>query len=79
MRQSLGEQRVGKLNLIHGYWQMPLAPGVQEIFTIVTLDDVITPTGVRQGVLNAKACFQGVLTDILQGLKYKVWVEVVFC
>lgn len=28
----------GEFDLLDGYWQMPLAPEAQEVFTIVTLE-----------------------------------------
>ncbi|CAM9128588.1 unnamed protein product [Sphacelaria rigidula] len=62
MRELLGAQCFGKLDLLQGYSQMSLAPEAQEIFTIVTPDGLLTPTRVPQGVLNATASFQGVLT-----------------
>ena len=78
MRDLLGAKFFGKLDLLQGYWQMPLAPEAQEVFTMVTPDGLFTPTRVPQGVLNATAYFQGVMTDLLQGLNCKIWVDDVF-
>ncbi|CAN0182786.1 unnamed protein product [Scytosiphon promiscuus] len=75
MRDLLGAKYFGKLDLLQGYWQMPLAPEAQEIFTIATPEGLFTPTRVPQGVLNATAYFQGVMTDLLRGLDCKVWVD----
>lgn len=78
MRDLMGARFFGKLDLLQGYWQMPLSPEAQDIFTMATSDGLFTPTRVPQGVLNATAYFQGVLTDVLRGLKCKVWVDDVF-
>ncbi|CAN0360871.1 unnamed protein product, partial [Scytosiphon promiscuus] len=45
-----GEKYFGKLDLLQGYWQMPLAPEAQEIFSIATLEGLFTPTRGSQGV-----------------------------
>ncbi|CAN0429927.1 unnamed protein product, partial [Scytosiphon promiscuus] len=58
-----GEKYFGKLDLLRGYWQMPLAPEAQEIFSIATQEGLFTPTRVSQG---ATTCFQGVITDLLR-------------
>ena len=54
---------------------MPLAAEAQKVFTIATPEGLFTPTCVLQGVLNATACFQGVMTELLAGLNCKVWVD----
>ena len=69
----------GRLDLLQGYWQMPLAEEAHEIFTITTPLGLFTPTRVHQGVLNAPAYFQGVMTKLLVGIKCKIWVDDVFC
>ncbi|CAM9794959.1 unnamed protein product, partial [Hapterophycus canaliculatus] len=58
MRDFLGATFFGKLGLLQGYRQMPLAPEAQKIFTIVTPKGLFTPTRVPQGVPNATAYFQ---------------------
>ena len=65
----------GKLDMLQGYWQMPLAAEAQEMFTIAAPEGLFTPTRVPQGVLNATAYFQGVMTELLTGLNCKVWVD----
>ena len=57
---------------------MPLAPEAQEIFTIVTYEGLFTPTRVPQGVLNATAYFQGIMSELLHGLNCKIWVDNLF-
>ena len=61
----------GKLDLLQGYWQMPLAEEAREIFTITTPLGLFTPTRVPQGVLNATAYFQGVMTEFWSGSNAK--------
>ena len=53
---------------------MPLAEEAREIFTITTPLGLFTPTRVPQGVLNATAYFQGVMTELV-GIKCKIWVD----
>ena len=60
MRELLGAKCFGKLDLLQRYWQMPLAPEAQEVFTIVAPDGLFNPTHVPQGELNATSYFQGV-------------------
>ena len=78
MTDLLSARFFGKLDLLQGYWQMPLAEEAREIFTITTPEGLFTPTRVPQGVLNATAYFQGVMTELLAGLKCKIWVDDVF-
>ena len=78
MREFWGAKCFWKLDLLQGYWQMPLAPEEQEVFTIVTPHGLFTPTRVPQVVLNATSYFQRVMTDLLRGLDCKVWVDDVF-
>ena len=78
MVDLLSARCFGKLDLLQGYWQMPLADEAQEIFTITTPFGMFTPKRVPQGVLNATSYFQGVMMDLLEGLKCKIWVDDVF-
>ena len=78
MVDLLSARFFGKLDLLQGYWQMPLAEEAREIFTITTPLGLFTPTRVPQGVLNATAYFQGVMTELLVGIKCKIWVDDVF-
>ena len=57
---------------------MPLSEEAQEIFTITTPFGMFTPKRVPQGVLNATSYFQGVMANLLEGLKCKIWVDDVF-
>ena len=78
MVDLLSARFFGKSVLLQGYWQMPLAEEAREIFTITTPLGLFTPTRVPQGVLNATAYFQGVMTELLVGIKCKTWVDDVF-
>ena len=64
----------GSLDFLQGFWQCPLAPGAQEIFTIATPGGLYTPTRVPQGILNATSYFQATLTRVLEGLNCMIWV-----
>ena len=75
MDNPLSARFFGKLDLLQGYWQMPLA---EEIFTITTPLGLLAPTRAPQGVLNATAYFQGVMTELLVGIKCKIWVDDMF-
>ena len=78
MVDLLSARFFGKLDPLQGYWQMPLAQEAREIFTIITPLDLFTPTRIPQGVLNATAYFRGVMTELLVGIKCKIWVDDVF-
>ena len=54
---------------------MPLAEEAREIFTITSQLGLFTPTRVPQGVLNATVYFQGVMTELLVGIKCKIWAD----
>ena len=64
----------GRHDMLHGYWQMPLAEEAQEMFTIATHEGFFTPTRVPQDVFHATAYFQDVVAELLAGLNCKVWV-----
>ena len=74
MADLRGATCFGKLDMLQGYWQIPLAAEAQEVFTIATPKGMFTPMRVPQGALNATAYFQGVMTE-LTGLNCKVWVD----
>ena len=78
MVDLLSARFFGKLDLFQVYWQMPLAEEAREIFTITSPLGLFTPARVPQGVLNANAYFQGVMTEFLVGIKCKIWVDDVF-
>ena len=73
---KLSEARFyGSLDLLQGYWQCPLAPNAQKIFTIATPGGLYTPTRVPEGSLNVTSYFQETFTRVLEGLECMVWVD----
>ena len=78
MVDLLSARSFGKLDLLQGYWQMRLAEEAREIFMITTPLGLFTPTRVPQEVLNATACSQGVMPELLVGITCKIWVDDVF-
>ena len=78
MLDLLNARVFGKLDLLQGYWQVHLAEEAREIFTITAPLGLFTPTRVPQGVLNATAYFQGVMTELPVGIKCKILVDDVF-
>ena len=77
MADLLSARFFGKLDLLQGYWQMPLAEEARDIFTITTPVCLFTPTRVPQGVLNATAHFKGVMIQLLVEIKCKIRVDYV--
>ena len=73
MVDLLGARFFGKLDLLQGYLEE-----AREIFTITTPLGLLTPTRVPQGVQNATAYIQGVMTELLVGIECKIWVDDVF-
>ena len=66
------------LDLLQGYWQVPLREDDQEMFTMVTPEGLFTPRRVPPGVLNATGYFQATTGDVLEGYIDKicsVWVD----
>ena len=73
---KLSEARCyGSPDLLQSYWQCPLAPGAQEIFTIATPGGLYTPTRAPQGILNSTSYLQATLTRVLEGLNCMVLVD----
>ena len=78
MVDLLSARFFGTLDLLQGYWQMPLAEEARQSFTITTPLGLFTPTRVPQGFLNVTAYFQGVMAGLLVGIKCTIWVDGVF-
>ena len=49
------------LDMLQGYWQMPLSENAQEMFTMVTPEGLFTPRRVPPEVLNATGYFQATM------------------
>lgn len=63
-----GANYVTKLDLLTGYWQVPLTPRAREISAFVTPDAFLRYTVMPFGVRNAPATFQRLVNTVLSGL-----------
>lgn len=59
---------VTKLDLLKGYWQVPLTPRAREISAFVTPDAFLEYTVMPFGMRNAPATFQRLVNTVLMGL-----------
>lgn len=59
---------VSKLDLLKGYWQVPLTPRAQEISAFVTPDAFLQYKVMPFGVRNAPATFQRLVNRVLGGV-----------
>lgn len=60
---------VTKLDLLKGYWQVPLTPRVSEVSAFVTPDHFLQYTVMPFGLRNAPATFQRLMQKVLFGVK----------
>uniref|UniRef100_A0A8C5DBJ5 Gypsy retrotransposon integrase-like protein 1 n=1 Tax=Gouania willdenowi TaxID=441366 RepID=A0A8C5DBJ5_GOUWI len=60
---------VTKLDLLKGYWQVPLTPRASEISAFVTPDRFLQYTVMPFGLRNAPATFQRLMHKVLGGVK----------
>ena len=58
---------VTKLDLLKGYWQVPLTPRASEISAFVTPDHFLQYTVMPFGLRNAPATFQRLMSTVLRG------------
>lgn len=56
-----------KLDLLKGYWQVPLTARAREIFAFVTPDAFLQYTVILFGIRNAPATFQRLVNPVLFG------------
>lgn len=65
------------IDLCNGYWQAPLHPDSQECQSILTAEEVITPTRVLQGQTNAVFYFHSTIQQLLRGLQDQLllWID----
>jgi len=66
------------LNWFRGYWQLPLHPNSQELYSFVTHRGIYTSTRVPMGAIDAVACCQGVVEEIfgdLIGDGIQAWLD----
>lgn len=61
---------VTKLDLLRGYWQMPLSSRVSEVSAFVTPDHFHQYTVMPFGLRNDPATFQRLMNTVLSGVKY---------
>ena len=61
-----------KLDMLQGYWQVPLSEDAQEMFTMVTPEGLFTPRRVPPGVLTSTGYFQATMGDVLDGYIDKI-------
>ena len=66
-----GMKYFGTLDLFNGYWQLPLHPDCQEMFSIKTDHGVWTPTRLIQGSRNAAGPFQATVAHVLRERMHK--------
>lgn len=66
---NLGSARfVTKLDLLKGYWQVPLTPSASEISAFVTPDHFLQYSVMAFGMRNAPATFQRLVNIVLSGV-----------
>lgn len=60
---------VSKLDLLKGYWQVPLTPRAQEISAFITPSGLFSYTVMGFGLRNAPATFQRLMNQLVNGLE----------
>ncbi len=66
---NLGSARyVSKLDLLKGYWQVPLTSRASEISAFVTPDSFLQYSVMAFGMRNAPATFQRLINIVLSGV-----------
>ncbi len=60
---------VTKLDLLKGYWQVPLSQRASEVSAFVTPDHFLQYTVMPFGLRNAPATFQRLMNTVLSGVK----------
>ncbi|POM78483.1 Hypothetical protein PHPALM_3984 [Phytophthora palmivora] len=78
MEVLLGQKVFARFDLTQGFWQLPLHPDSQELFSFVTPDGVYTPKQVPQGVMDSALHFQDQMQPLLAPLiphSALVWVD----
>lgn len=67
---------VTKLDLLKGYWQVPLTPRASEVSAFVTPDCFLQYTSMAFGMRNAPATFQRLMLKVLSGVpKCEVYLD----
>ncbi len=60
---------VSKLDLLKGYWQVPLTPRAQEITSFITPSGLYSYSVMSFGLRNAPATFQRLMNKVVFGLE----------
>jgi RNase H-like domain found in reverse transcriptase/Reverse transcriptase (RNA-dependent DNA polymerase) len=65
------------LDLMQGYWQLPLHEDSQECQSIITPDGVYTSTRVQYGTTNATVHMQSIMEDLMHDKRHsvKIWLD----
>lgn len=58
-----------KLDLLNGYWQVPMTPAAKEISAFVTPEGFYQYRVMPFGMKNAPATFQRMINEIIKGLE----------
>ena len=67
---QIGEAHfISKLDLLKGYWQVPLSPRAREVYSFVTSDGLFHFNVLPFGCKNAPACFQRLMNQVVQGIR----------
>ncbi|KAE9357983.1 hypothetical protein PF008_g2896 [Phytophthora fragariae] len=73
-----GAYAFGLFDLLKGFWQLPLHPISQKLYSFVTEDGVFTPTMVPQGASDSATHFQLQMQDCFRDMLYDsllVWID----
>ena len=59
---------ISKLDLLKGYWQVPLSEKAQRVYSFITMDGLFSFNVLPFGCKNAPACFQRLMNRVVQGI-----------
>jgi hypothetical protein len=69
-----GSKYFSTLDLMKGYWHLPLHEESQECQSIITPDGVYTPTRVQHGTTNATVHMQSIMEDLMHDIRHSVQI-----
>jgi hypothetical protein len=72
-----GSKYFATLDLMQGYWKLPIHEDSQECQSIITPDGVYTPTRVQHGTTNATVYMQSIMEDLMHDIRHsvKIWLD----
>jgi hypothetical protein len=72
-----GSKYFATLDLMQGYWQLPLHEDSQEFPSIITPDGVYTPTRVQHGTTNETVHMKATIEDLMHDIRHsvKIWLD----